>query len=212
MSFTLAGCTLIDNQNIAPGYREAFSSMKTVLFGSEDNLINYDLVSNIPYASLSLKIGNGPKGLMILESINEEKTYWVSADDVFVVIKKGRVIQTSGLINNLTEFNSNHNPFEGLSDNLQSKEMINYYSYENPVLNLLEVKTLVTRIGVESVELITGQKDLILFEEVVENEYLGWKRLNKFWVDDSGFVWKSEQHISPKLPKFVIEITKKPSR
>ena len=90
--------------------------------------------------------------------------------------------------------------------------MINYYSYENPVLNLLEVKTLVTRIGVESVELITGQKDLILFEEVVENEYLGWKRLNKFWVDDSGFVWKSEQHISPKLPKFVIEITKKPSR
>ena len=30
-------------------------------------------------------------------------------------------------------------------------------------------------------------------------------------IDEYGFTWKSEQFISPKLPKIYIEVTKKPS-
>ena len=40
--------------------------------------------------------------------------------------------------------------------------------------------------------------------------FLGWEVENSYWVDDKGFVWKSEQFISPKLPSFSVEITKKP--
>ena len=53
--------------------------------------------------------------------------------------------------------------------------------------------------------------ELILIEERIENQYIGWKETNKYWVDDTNFVWKSEQFISPRLPKFIIEVTKKPS-
>ena len=52
---------------------------------------------------------------------------------------------------------------------------------------------------------------LSLIEEDLKNEYLGWSVTNKYWLDDEGYVWKSIQHISPKLPPFIIEVTKKPA-
>ena len=52
---------------------------------------------------------------------------------------------------------------------------------------------------------------LNLIEEELHNKYLGWKVKNRFWYDSEGFIWKSEQHLSPKLPLIQIEVTKKPS-
>ena len=65
-------------------------------------------------------------------------------------------------------------------------------------------------VGKEEVDLFTQRKLLSKFEEIIENEYLGWKRKNIFWLDENGFVWKSVQNISPKLPQFEIIVTKKP--
>jgi len=61
------------------------------------------------------------------------------------------------------------------------------------------------------VDLLGGQRLLTLIEEEIRNDYIGWSAVNKFWVDKEGFVWKSEQHISPKVPRLIIEVTKKPS-
>ena len=63
----------------------------------------------------------------------------------------------------------------------------------------------------ESVQLLGHEKQLNLIEERIENDYIGWRATNKFWVDDEMFIWKSHQSISPKLPKFYIEVTKKPA-
>ena len=38
-----------------------------------------------------------------------------------------------------------------------------------------------------------------------------WKVINRYWIDSEGYIWKSEQNISPKLPIIRIEVTKKPS-
>ena len=65
--------------------------------------------------------------------------------------------------------------------------------------------------GKEVVKVFKKDMELILVEERIENQYIGWKETNKYWVDDTNFVWKSEQFISPRLPKFIIEVTKKPS-
>ena len=67
-------------------------------------------------------------------------------------------------------------------------------------------------IQMEQVKLLSFEKSLHLIDENISNDFIGWKRQNKFWVDDENFIWKSEQFISPKLPKFQIEITKKPAR
>ena len=58
---------------------------------------------------------------------------------------------------------------------------------------------------------MNGKKNLKLVEEEIINIQLGWKVLNRYWLDENGFIWKSDQFISPRLPKFEIEVTKKPS-
>ena len=61
----LSSCSAIDSSRIAPGYSEAFKALKNAIVGYEDALITNELVRNIPYASSTMKIGKGPKGLII---------------------------------------------------------------------------------------------------------------------------------------------------
>ena len=74
----------------------------------------------------------------------------------------------------------------------------------------MKVQSVFTSLGQEKVPLMFGTKQLNLIEERVESEKIGWSGKNKFWLDESNFVWKSVQHLSPRLPEFYIEVTKKP--
>jgi hypothetical protein len=53
-------------------------------------------------------------------------------------------------------------------------------------------------------------KNLRLIEETVTSSEIAWSEINQYWVDESNFVWKSEQNISPRLPTIYYEVTKKP--
>ena len=75
----------------------------------------------------------------------------------------------------------------------------------------LDIEVNITVKGSEKVQLFNREAELLLIEEEMVNKKIGWKRVNKYWVDEEYFVWKSEQYISPKLPKFYLEVTKKPS-
>ena len=67
-------------------------------------------------------------------------------------------------------------------------------------------------IKTERTELLGSTKELNIIEERISNNFIGWKETNMYWVDSDGFVWKSEQHVSPKLPRFEIEVTKRLSQ
>ena len=53
-------------------------------------------------------------------------------------------------------------------------------------------------------------KNLRLIEEKVTSKEIAWSEINRYWVDESNFVWKSEQNISSRLPAIYFEVTKKP--
>ena len=59
------GCSSIKS-NIAPGYSDAYKLLKNYLYGTLDN-IDKNIIENIPYASMKLRIGKGSTGLLILE-------------------------------------------------------------------------------------------------------------------------------------------------
>jgi len=208
---SLTACSILDNKNIAPGYVEAYKSIKSLFINGENYQITPSIVNNIPYASSLFKIGRGPTGLIILESKRYNINTWVSADGVYIVVKDGKIIQTSGLKNNLIDYVS---PLKDINY-LSFKEKFlftSYYSYDSPVLNNLQVKSSIKIIGEEEVQLLNKTIILTLVEETVDNTYLGWSVINKYWVDNQNFVWKTIQHISPKLPPFFIEVTKKPAK
>ena len=53
----------------------------------------------------------------------------------------------------------------------------------------------------QEVEILGRYKSLVLIEEKISNDYINWKKVNRYWVDpETFFVWKSIQFISPKLP------------
>jgi hypothetical protein len=209
----LQACASIDQQRVAPSYFKAYESIKGSIFGYPDE-ISTNLVKNIPYASMKLQIGKGSAGLLILEQLNEGLQTWVSADGIRIQILEGRIIKTGGLIHNLTDYRRTNLSFEEIikSSGLNNST-INYYSYDEPLL--LDFKVSITReyIGREEVQLLGEKKELLLIKERLFNDQINWKVDNYFWVDPSDFfVWKSVQSISPKLPQFILEVTKKPAQ
>ena len=208
-SLFVASCASIGS--VAPGYVEAFKTIKGLIVGYENELITPDLIKNIPYASSILKIGKGASGLIILESKEEEQETWVSSDGVYLVFKEGRIVKTSGFFNNLINFKSVETTFASLIDTNESESLVYYYSYDDPELIDMRVQAIRRFVTKEKVQLIDREEELNLIEEQIVNHYIGWEVTNKFWIDDDMFVWKSEQYISPKLPKFYTEVTKKPA-
>ncbi len=207
----MGSCSSLNlNNNIAPGYVDAYQSISKAIFGYDSVSIPKEVINNIPYASIKMKIGKGPEGLLILESLKDQKQVWISADDVYFVILNGRIIATKGLENNLTSLVI---PKEVTKLNNINETIIykHYSSYDNPAIYNMEKVVEYKKLGKKEVSLLNGKMTLNLIEEVTLNKYLGWEVSNLYWMDDEGFIWKSEQNISPKLPTVYIEVTKKPS-
>ena len=209
----LLACSSTNSQRISPAFNNALNTIQGALFGYPDPLFTREIINNIPYASAILKIGKGSSGLIILESVSSAKSTWVSKDNIFIVIEGGRIIQTEGLVNNLTSFVRPDISFKEFIDNPTSfTSFFVYYSYDEPFLSNLKVEISLIKKGYQEIEILGKTRNLLLIEETLSNEQIRWKKKNLYWVDPSDFfVWKSIQHISPKLPPFVLQITKRPS-
>ena len=207
LTFLISSCASIDTSRIAPGYSEAFKNIKQYFLGAE-NEIELDVIASIPYASMLVRIGNGPTALMILESKKDEEYTWVSADGVYLVLKNGRIVKTSGLINNLRDNFTTNKKWE---DDLYNKQkFVSYYSFTQPTLNNLKVTSSYEKGEEQDIELLVGKKRLRIIKEELFSDDVAWYETNLYWVDKSNFVWKSVQSISPRLPEIYFEVTKKP--
>ena len=208
----LSSCSAIDFNNLAPGYSEAYRSVYSYFSDDKNNSqITEELIQNIPYASAIISIGRGKDALMILESKNKLSEYtWVSQDGIYLVFKNGRIVKTSGLQNNLIESIA---PVINYSELLEKKSIsyLQYLSYDDPELYNLKVETTLTFKGTQEVILFDKTEKLFLVEEKIKNKYLGWEKINKYWLDDELKMKKGTQFISPILPEFFFEITKKPA-
>ena len=209
----LTSCASLNSEKLAPSYTYAFTAIKNALIGYPDLNITREIIENIPYASGLLRIGKGTQGLVILESIENNKYFWVSKDEVFIVTKDGRIERSLGLLNNLTKISSIDQSFKDLLTKPNPViEYYSYYSFEDPLLFDLKVAISIENKGIHEIKILGDRKKLVLIEENISSELIGWKEKNKFWVDPNDyFVWKSEQNISPKLPTFIFQVTKKPA-
>lgn len=209
----LESCSSFNFQRIAPNYIDAYANIKGSIFGFQDYPISRDLVDSIPFASLKLKIGKGPAGLLILEEKKAKSLTYLSADNVRIILQNGKIIRTSGLDNNLVKIKEPKNSFENF---LRSKkDEISYYiysTYDYPALIDMQANITLKKLGTEEVEILDTKYSLIKLQETVENSYLGWKVTNFYWIDSTDyFVWRSQQSISPLLPIINYEVTKKPT-
>jgi hypothetical protein len=207
---SLPGCAelpLVVNASEAIGY---------AIFGSADAEIDNESISQMPYASLSAKIGSGPRSILVLGKKENGHEYWFSADQAVLVTKDGRLIQTAGFPENLK-----HTAFKG-RDPVNRLLHLKKYGLANQALQStrnidvsmgnrfgIPVRSHYKTIGDREIQ-IRGIKIKTIL--VVENNTafsINWSFNNYYWVDAfDGFIWKSKQHISRNFPPIDIEILK----
>ena len=205
-----ASCTSIDTSKIAPGYKDTYLAMRNAIIGYPDTSIPAEVINEIPYASMLIKIGKGPTGLIILESKLGERYTWLSADEIYLVIENGKIIKTSGFKNNLIDTFQYSLPFSEIIKG-EITQLQDFYSYDEPPLKNLSIDFKYKVLDKESIQILNINKDLLLVEEHGYNNELGWKFKNTYWLDEDLVVWKSIQNVSPKLPPINYTLTKKPS-
>ena len=197
---------------VSSSYLTIFNLVSDSFFKKGD-MISPDTIESIPYASSLISFKkHGSKSLIILESKQNDTYRWVSSDRKIFLTNNGRVTGTVGLVNDLYEINRPNIKFEEILKEDSIRNYVAYYSFKKPSLNNLRVEISLKLIGRQRTSIHQDYKDLILVEEKLVSKKINWKKTNRFWVDpETFFVWKSEQHISPKLPMLTFEVTKKPA-
>ena len=204
--FSCSGSNLISSS-----YSTAFEVV-TKQFSKDKLTIDIEVIKNIPYASSIINFKGSSKALVILESKRKNTYTWVSSDEKVFITRGGRVVSTIGLPNNLYKIRRPEIDFGEIISSKKEVEYFSYYSFKGPDLNDLKVKVTAKVVGKESIKILDEFKVVLLIEEKLYSHNINWREVNRFWVDPGSFyVWKSEQHISPRLPLLYIETTKKPA-
>jgi hypothetical protein len=206
----LAGCAEL------PLVANAGQAIAYAVVGAPDAEINRDAIQKLPFASISAKIGSGPRSLLVLGKHENGLKHWFSADQAVVVTRNGRIVQTSGFPENLK------NTFSNQDDPVNRK--LHSFDYGDDKRKLFHVRTIdidkELRFGVpvrSSFEIIgpklieiSGVKiKTILVKELNTAFSINWSFTNFYWVDKfDGFVWKSRQKIAKSFPPIDIEVLK----
>ena len=205
--FTLTSCSNLDLSSPS----SPLSNLLLNNFSKASAAINKETIESIPYASSLISFGGNTKSLIILESTKEDSNTWISSDKVRFIEKKGRINRSLGMPSDLYFIERPDLDFDFLVKE-GNFSYIAYYSFRSPVLNNLKVEINSNVVGLETVNILDREMQLLLIEESLYAPIVNWNAINKYWIDPiSKYVWKSSQYLTPRLPHIEIEVTKKPA-
>jgi hypothetical protein len=195
----------------SPVLVNAYDALKFLAVGLESEEINRRTVNKIPYASISAKIGKGPRSILLLGKKDGQELHWFSSDNAVIVTTNGRISKTAGFPENIkkTTLNSpdpvnrqfHRKKFPEYSRRSIDIDVGNHFSI--PIIS--KYKTFGPReISISGIKIKT-----ILVQEQNTSKTLNWDFTNYYWGDIyDGFIWKSRQHVSRNFPPIDIEILK----
>lgn len=208
-SFALFGCGVGD-LSLDKDLRTTFSYL---INGMPDAPITRELVNTLPYASIAAKIGRrGPRGLLVLWRETTRDLLWLSVDNVAIVTRGGRVVQTAGL------------PYTIRGTKLLSSDPVDHKLHQIPsdtsfvreidlvdgdTVNTVQIQSRFKVLGPRQIQITGLEFDTILVEELNQARRLNWTFTNRYWVDPAdGFVWRSIQTIAREFGAIEIEVLK----
>ena len=180
-------------------------------FGGKAAAFDADYAENLPYASIAVTLKNVPKALLVLAKAEGDDLHWMSSDRSLLVTRKGRLIRTAGLTQNILQTSIvNEDLIAGgvLPTKLQSAKQrkIVDLSPGNRYGMVVESHYSVEKRQV--LRILRYEHDTTHITEHCHVPMLSWHFENQFWIDDQGTVWRSIQHITPEMPSVEIELIK----
>ncbi len=198
-------CSISSGSDVLSVYQFALQS-----FGNNDS-VSLDEAASTPYASMGLRVGDSNEIMIVLASDEAGRQLWTSASRIAVLTQDGRIVRTAGLSFNL-------GGFELLGDNRAADGSGTFrWLADFPEIDLFGISVVCQDRpeGTEEIDIL-GKK--IPTRRIVErctadNGDLDWTFKNTFWLDpESNFVWRSIQHVNPRLGALEITILRPPAR
>jgi len=203
LSCPVAGCTFLggDAGAIYEFGKQAFTARRVTLAEAASS----------PYASLGLRVGGSPEIMIILATDSGGEQLWTSAAHVAIVTSAGRVVRTSGLEHDLGNLVAR----DRTSGNDQTS--IVHWLADLPELKAYGVPVVCESRPMRDETIVVLGKPLhtrrIVERCRAEASTFSWSFKNVYWVDPgNGLVWRSIQHINPKLDALELEVLRPPAQ
>lgn len=182
----------------------------TMMKGRDLDLTRAD-IDRIPYASIAVRMGDGPQALLILGRYDGEELNWISAKREVIVTRRGRVVKTYGLPTDVKEtVFLTPDPVGRANGGVAEAECLRTLDLDPSRQDGILVRSRFAAIGSEAIEIFGERVDTALWQEQGGAPELQWSFTNRYWVDPhSGYVWKSRQSVAPALPPLDITVTRR---
>jgi hypothetical protein len=161
-----------------------------------------------PYFQLQASSPEG-SAVLILGNVDGGRQAWYGNHGVVVFIEHGRVVQTTGLGQDLDgvqlpaddPFARGLQTLTGPVSYHMRKDWSPGYRYGVPVDATL------TPAGREQISILDQTHDVLRVDEQLDVPSLHYRVTNHYWVDPrDGFIWKSEQQVAPGLSLQLVQL------
>ena len=162
----------------------------------------------IPYATIGIRLGNGPQAIATLATDDGGQRLWASGQKVMIVTtRSGHIQRTVGLPNNLTWLMPS-----GLTEaNTSARRSV--WSADFADLGVYAATIQCDEIAAAQVKILILGNPIATRRTNVRcvAPQLNWTFQNSYWTDpQTGLVWRSIQHVHPKQDSIEIETLRPP--
>ena len=180
-----------------------------VVRGAPDAPVTPEYVANLPYATLTAKIGRGQRALLVLAAYDGPDLRWAATNNAALVTRSGRLVKTAGLDRDLRGTHGIEDDpiaaatfaFAGVHQ--REVDIGPRGPYGVPIDSTFEVR------GRETIRILDTDHDTLVVQESNRARSIRWNFDNHFWLDfTTGYAWKSVQNFEPHSPPVEIQITK----
>jgi hypothetical protein len=171
-------------------------------------------VDRLKYACIAARMGDGPQVLLVLAPNDGVELNWVSAQREVLVTRRGRVVKTYGLVQDVkATIPLTPDPVGGSSgDFAVTKEFVRTLDLEPRHQDGVIVRSTFEPGGVEEIDILGDRFRTELWRERGAAPEIDWQFVNQYWIDPvSGYVWKSRQAAAPALPPIELIVYRRPA-
>ena len=203
-ALVLAGCSTMADSDVGGLYEIAKN-----LWSGNSRMVTLEEAASVPYASMGIRLGDGPQVMIILAGDSGGQRLWTSAAKIAITTEDGRIVRTAGFEHDLGGY--------AVGSDTQGKDGVRTLRWQAdfPDLNLYSVQIVCRdrQAGDETIVILGKDIHTRRIDESCASEGSGldWSFDNTYWLDPStGLVWRSIQHIHPQLDSIEMEILRPP--
>jgi len=206
----LTGCSNVDDASWGDYFALLGDSVRGTLSTQK---ITLEQAANIPYASLGYRVNDGHQGLLVLATDTNGDQIWTAASRVVLLTRGGRIARSVGLPRDRSAMTSHSaTPLPPISDAIngayRSTRLI-----DMPDINVyaMPLNCVTTQKGRQIITVLGTAMNTIRVDETCQANNPRWNFTDSYWLSpDTGFAWRSVQHIHPSGVKVETVIFRPP--